>query len=93
MVWCCEKLDLEAPGIEVTPEVGEIEAQVDRYVEHVLERWREPLADVPAESFDVVHESPWGVGYCANWMLEHAVMHPIPHTFQLRKLMREQGLQ
>ena len=33
------------------------------------------------------------VGSCVDAMLEPAVMHPIRHTFQLRNLMREQGLQ
>ena len=32
----------------------------------------------------------WGSPYSINAMLEHAVMHPIRHRFQLENLLREQ---
>jgi hypothetical protein len=34
-----------------------------------------------------VYSSRWGVNYCVDAMLEHAVMHPERHRFQLLELM------
>ena len=39
---------------------------------------------------DKVYTSNWGVNYCIDAMLEHAVMHPIRHEFQLKNLIAEQ---
>jgi hypothetical protein len=35
--------------------------------------------------------SRWNVHYCIDAMLEHAVMHPIRHTFQLQELLAKAG--
>ena len=52
MVWMCEKLGLPDPEIEEIPEEEAIEAQASRYMEHVLERWRTPLAEVSEQACD-----------------------------------------
>jgi len=89
MTWCCQVLDLPDPDIRPTPEPEAIEAEADGYLEHVLERWREPLRTVaPARFEDRTYESRWGVPYCIDAMLEHAVMHPIRHSFQLEELIK-----
>ena len=89
MIWICEKLELPDPGIHPVPEVGEVADRAVDYLDHVLERWRLPLRDVSEERFyEPVYESRWGVDYCIDAMLEHAVMHPVRHEFQLVKLMR-----
>ena len=89
MEWCCEVLELPDPGLHRTPDVDTIEAEADAYLEHVLERWREPLREVPAERFeDRTYPARWGTPYCVDAMLEHAVMHPIRHTFQLLEALR-----
>ena len=86
MVWMCEVLDLPDPDIRPTPETDAIEAEADDYLEHVLDRWRDPLRKVAPASFDAPeYESRWGVKYCVDAMLEHAVMHPIRHAFQLEE--------
>jgi hypothetical protein len=59
----------------------------DDYLEHVLERWREPLRDVPAERFVETHVSNWGEDFTLESMLEHAVVHPMRHALQLEELM------
>ena len=88
LVWMCEKLGLPDPEIDTIPEESAIEAQAQRFMEHVLERWRTPLAEVTEEAFyKPTYTSRWGVEFCIDAMLEHAVMHPIRHTFQLRELM------
>jgi len=89
MTWMCESLGLADPGIEPPPPVERVAAEVDRYVEHLLERWRLPLAGLPEERFHAPEfRSRWGVLYCVDAMLEHAVVHPVRHAFQLRELLQ-----
>ncbi len=88
MIWICEKLALPDPGIRPAPDAAAMASDADCYMEHVLERWRTPLKEVP----DEVLESPeyasgWQTRYCIDSMLEHAVMHPIRHSFQLNELL------
>ena len=88
MSWICEKLELPDPGIEKTPEAEEIANKADEYLEHLLDRWKYPLVDVDEiKFFQPIYESSWKVNYCVEAMLEHAVVHPLRHTFQLREWM------
>ncbi len=88
MTWMCRVLELPDPGIRPAPETDAVEAEASSYLEHLRERWRLPLADVPEARFDrPEHVSRWGVVYCVDAMLEHAVMHPLRHRFQLEELM------
>ena len=87
MTWLCEKLGLPDPGIEPPPEPDRVEAEAERYLEHLLERWRLPLAGVDKERFDAIHKARWGEDISCKAMLEHAVMHPHRHRFQLEELM------
>lgn len=92
MVWICEVLALPDPDIRPAPEPDAIDAEADAYLEHLLTRWREPLRGVDPERFDrPEYESRWGVKYCIDAMLEHAVMHPIRHAFQLEELLQQCG--
>jgi uncharacterized damage-inducible protein DinB len=90
MVWICKNLDLPDPAIRVAPEPERIEAEATDYLEHLLECWRAPLAEVPEKRFNEEYKSNWGVTYCIDGMLEHAVMHPIRHQFQLKELIASQ---
>ena len=88
MTWMCDKLELPDPQINPTPGDKDIEAEADSYLEHVIEGWKLPLANVPEDKFNsTVYKSRWGVEYCIDAMLEHAVMHPLRHEFQLKNLM------
>ena len=88
MTWICDKLQLPDPQIDAVPEDDRIEAEADAYLKHLLLRWRTPLVEVPPERFeDRTYTSRWGMEYCIDAMLEHAVMHPIRHTFQLREIL------
>ena len=65
-------------------------AEAESHLEHLRERWRTSLADVEEERFDhPTHTSGWGVDYCVDAMLEHAVMHPMRHRFQLEEWIEE----
>ncbi len=88
MMWACEQLDLPQPKIKPVPK--SFEAEVEPYALHLLEEWRVPLQSVPEKRFfDQEYASPWGVLYCVDAMLEHAVMHPTKHRFQLEELIGE----
>jgi hypothetical protein len=88
MVWMCEKLELPDPDITPVPDEAMIEAESAGYLEHLLNKWSTPLAGVPEEAFsNRTFQSRWKVDYCIDAMLEHAVVHPKRHTFQLRTLM------
>lgn len=89
MIWMCDKLGLEDPQIKETPSTEMIEEKAVEQLEHLFERWRLPLANVEPELFENnVYKSNWGVDYCIDAMLEHAVMHPIRHEFQLKNLIQ-----
>ncbi len=88
MTWICEKLNLPDPEINSPPEIDAIEKNADEYLVHLFEKWRLPLIEIEEEKFhSPTFTSRWGVNYCIDAMLEHAVMHPIRHEFQLRNLI------
>ena len=90
LMWICEQLEVEPPDLERYPEAASLAARADEYLEAVLEAWSEPLRNLTEErAYTPAHESRWGPPYCIDAMLEHAVMHPIRHTHQLRELLEE----
>lgn len=90
LLWICRQLDLPDPGVRPAPAADTADADADEYLEHVLERWRAPLAEVPeARFYRPEYPSNWGVAYCIDAMLEHAVMHPLRHRFQLAGLLAD----
>ena len=87
LFWMCRQLDLPDPGIRPAPPVETVAEDAEEYLDHVLGRWREPLAGVTEdECYLPEYTSKWETRYCIDAMLEHAVMHPIRHTFQLVEL-------
>ena len=93
MTWMCEKLILPDPEIQNPPRLEDLDLKADEYLSHLLEKWRTPLAEIEEEKFhNPVFTSRWGVDYCIDAMMEHAVMHPIRHEFQLKNLMGHQSV-
>ena len=87
--WICTQLELPDPRIDPAPPPERAPAEAAGYLGHLLERWRTPLRDVAREEFrKPVQQALTATNIEA--MLEHAVMHPIRHTFQLRNLLAEQ---
>ncbi len=88
ILWISKNLELPDPIINPLPGQSEIVDQSEHYLEHLIEKWSTPLTNVPEEKFsDRVYQSNWGVDYCIDAMLEHAVMHPVRHEFQLKNIM------
>jgi hypothetical protein len=91
MIWICKQLELPDPDIKPIPEDDKMEVEAESYMKYLLKRWRLPLVNVPEEKFEPqTYAANWGTHYCIDAMLEHAVMHPIRHEFQLRELMKSQ---
>jgi hypothetical protein len=90
MVWMCEMLTLPDPGVRPAPDAADFARDADEYLAHILERWRDsPLRDVPDDRLETPeYPSRWQTRYSIDSMLEHAVMHPIRHTFQLQELIK-----
>lgn len=88
LLWICKQLNISPPDIDSPPEADVIDSKGERYLEHLTAAWKTPLKEIPEEKFfKPEYPSPWGVLYCIDAMLEHAVMHPILHSFQLKELM------
>ena len=87
MTWMCERLALPDPGIEPAPGPEVVAREADAYLEHLLERWRTPLQDVEPARLDEEHATRWGATLSIDAMLEHAVLHPVRHRFQLEELL------
>lgn len=88
MKWICEKLNLTDPEINAPPEINIIDKNAENYLIHLFEKWRLPLVEIEEEKFhSPTFKSDWGVEYCIEAMLEHAVMHTIRHEFQLKELI------
>ncbi|NQU04773.1 MAG: hypothetical protein HQ568_01670 [Calditrichaeota bacterium] len=89
MTWMCKMLELPDPKIDPTPDADVIEAEADDYLKHLIDRYRRPLAKITEEQcYSPEYKSRWGTMYSIEAMLEHAVMHPIRHSFQLEELMK-----
>jgi hypothetical protein len=88
MTWMCEKLELPDPQIEPAPPPEKVAQEVDRYLNHLLARWRLPLIDIDEErASHPSFQSRWGMDYSIDSMLEHALVHPARNAFQLEELM------
>jgi hypothetical protein len=83
----CEKLGLPDPGVDPAPPPERAEEEAERYLEHLLVRWRTPLQDVEPKRFEEQYTTRWGDTLSIDAMLEHAVMHPVRHRFQLEELL------
>ncbi|MBM4117748.1 hypothetical protein FJ251_08390 [bacterium] len=87
LVWCCANLGLPAPGIPEAPAAERVAAEAESYLEALLAGWRTPLAGIDEDRFGEEYPSRWRTVYCIDAMLEHAVVHPMRHAFQLRRLL------
>jgi len=90
LVWICEMLSLPDPKVQPAPDAIAIVSDAEGYMEHVLDRWRaEALREITDEQLETPeYLSHWRTRYCIDSMLEHAVMHPIRHAFQLDELIQ-----
>ena len=90
MVWICDKLNLDNPQIKTPPSIADVKNKAGDYLNHLFERWRLPLINVSENSFrGKSYKTNWGDDFCIESMLEHAVLHPIRHEFQLKNMIKK----
>jgi len=89
IVWSCETLGLPQPQLDAAPTADDAADRADDYIGLLLEGWSGALLDATDEALEhAAAPAPWGPSYCVDSMLEHAVMHPLRHRFQLEELMQ-----
>ena len=89
ITWICNKLNLADPDIDPPPSLTEIQDKAPDYLVYLFDKWSLPLVNVPEDLFrGSSYKSNWGDDFCIESMLEHAVLHPIRHQFQLENLIR-----
>ena len=82
--WLCENLELPDPGIDALPESALNTQSIRGFMEQLNRGWRAALTSVRSSEMESASWStPWGATFTVDSMLEHAVMHPIRHRFQL----------
>ncbi len=65
-----------------------VTARASEFMEEVLAAWRRNLAELrDEECAGKVYTSRWGEPYNIEQMLEHAVVHPMRHAFQLERIL------
>ena len=88
VTWLCERLGIPDPGIDALPETDWDDPSFGAFMEQLEGRWRSALAAVPSSALESANwPAPWGAPFTVDSMLEHAVMHPIRHRFQLTELL------
>ncbi len=88
LIWICSQLELSRPDLESHPDPAGFPARADEYLDRVLAAWQPPLRQLTEDrAYSPAHNSNWGPPYCIDAMLEHAVMHPIRHSYQLQRLL------
>lgn len=85
--WICKNLKLNMLEIKTVPDQKNILAEAENYINHLCEIWNTPLIEVPFKEFKKVFVSNWGWEYSIDSMMEHAVMHPLRHEFQLKEIL------
>ncbi len=85
LLWLCRSFELADPGIPEAPPPETIAAEADAYLERLLEAWKTLLAGIPETRFvDETFPTSTGKPLLPELLLEHAVVHPMRHTFQIR---------
>jgi hypothetical protein len=89
LTWLCEVLDRTDPGVPDPPEPGSVAARGAAYLRVLAKAWEKHMAWMPNSVFDSpdLHKSRWGALMTVEAMLEHALVHPMRHRFQLEELI------
>ncbi len=87
LAWCCRQLHEIEPVLPPPPRQAE-ELALNAWIEELLAEWRKHFHEADEEAFYTpAYPSGWDTPYSIDSMLEHAVMHPIRHRYQLENLM------
>ncbi len=89
LTWVCEVLGRPDPGMPPAPAPEVVDAEADRFLEGLFDAWRTHLSWMPDAILDAhtTYPSRWKEPFTIGEMLEHAVVHPMRHRFQLEELL------
>ena len=91
LTWIGEQLGRPVKDVDMENDSLKIAPRFKAFVEEILAAWRRHLPAVEdAELEPATYKSRWGVLFSIESMLEHAVVHPMRHRYQLERLL-EQG--
>jgi hypothetical protein len=82
----CRQLNLPDPQVPPLPPLEQLEAQGQASLEQLLAWWRLPMEGVTDADLELGDDAQ----DMLDSQLEHAVVHPLRHAFQLRELLGEQ---
>jgi hypothetical protein len=92
LTWICEQVGRPAADVDASTDRAALARRADAFAEHVLDAWRRHLAALEdAELTPAVYTSRWGEPFLIEQMLEHAVVHPMRHRFQLEEILAKRA--
>ena len=87
LTWTVESQSLPDPGIDEPPDAEHVAAQLDAYVERLLQAWATGLTGVQQAQLREKRTAWRSMELYIEGILEHAVVHPERHQLQLQELM------
>ena len=88
LTWIGEQLGRPVKDVDMETDSLKIAPRFNEFIEGILAAWRRHLPAVEdAELEPATYKSRWGVLFSIESMLEHAVVHPMRHRYQLEKIL------
>ncbi len=88
LTWIGECVGRPVTDVDADDESVSLARKGRAFMGEVLAAWRRHLASLADEELaPATFKSRWGEDYNIEQMLEHAVVHPMRHRFQLERLM------
>jgi len=88
LTWIGEQLGRPVKDVDPETDSLKIAPRAKEFIAEVLAAWRRHLpAVVDADLESATYKSRWGVLFTIESMLEHAVVHPMRHRFQLERIL------
>src|SRR5688572_20492033 len=90
LTWIGEQLGRPVTDVDAETDPLKIAPRAKEFMKEVLAAWRRHLPAVENQELEpATYKSRWGVQFSIEAMLEHAVVHPMRHRFQLEQLLAE----
>jgi uncharacterized damage-inducible protein DinB len=90
LTWIGEQLGRPVTDVDPETDGSKIGPRAKEFMAGVLAAWRRHLPALEDKELEpATYKSRWGVQFSIEAMLEHAVVHPMRHRFQLEQLLAE----
>ncbi|MCX7834999.1 MAG: DinB family protein [bacterium] len=91
--WIAEKLSWNEPTLPPIPKENELDEMALEFLKHLNETYQDILSELTEDDSEKVFKSKWGIEYSIEAMLEHAVVHPMRHRFQIEEWIESKSQQ